>query len=162
MFVYTPNNTYEASYLLAGYSVTNKNYRRSFIRFNIPELSNCDIVRGELLLTTLACENGNTSEVQQVGVYQLLEPFGNTTLWNTCPQMKMPGCIETVSHFDAEYTWDITSMVKQWFQNPKSNYGVAILVENIQEGVESAKNFHSRRSPQHNRSPKLKIYYKNE
>ena len=158
--MYTPNNSYDASYLLVGYSVANKNYRKSFIRFNIPELSKCDIIRAELLLTTLSCGRDNTSEPQNVGVYQLLEPFGNNTLWNTSPQMKMPGCIETVSHFDAEYSWDITSMVKQWFLNPKSNFGIAVLLENVQEGVESAKNFHSRRYPQHNRSPKLKIYYK--
>lgn len=127
MFVYTPNNTYDDSYLLAGYSVANDNFRKSFIRFKIPELGNCSILRAELLLTTLSASSGNTSEAKQVDVYQLLEPFGNYTLWNTSPQMKMPGCIETVSHFDAEYTWDITSTVEQWIQNPKSNYGVLFL-----------------------------------
>ena len=77
MFVYTPNNTYDDSYLLAGYSVANDNFRKSFIRFKIPELGNCSILLAELLLTTLSASSGNTSEAKQVGVYQLLEPFGN-------------------------------------------------------------------------------------
>lgn len=33
------------------------------------------------------------------------------------------------------------------------------LAENVQKGVESAKNFYSSRAPQHNRTPKLKIVY---
>lgn len=45
---------------------------------------------------------------------------------------------------------DSKSKIKLWS---------AVLVENVQKGAESAKNFYSSRAPQHNLTPKLKIVY---
>lgn len=163
MFVYTPNNTYQSHYLLTGHSVANNNTRKSFIRYDLTHVVNPEMIaRAEILLTTMPANtsNGDNALPQQVGLYQLLAPFNVNTLWNSSPSAKMDGVITCVSHYDMQYSWDITNFVNDWITNPARNFGVCVLVENCANGVESAKSFHSLRSVQHNRTPQLRITMK--
>lgn len=127
-FVYTPNNSYIGNCLSTGFSVSNNNTRKSFIRYDLTHMlvNPEEIARAEILLTTMPANTaaGDNALTQQVGIYKLLAPFSVNTLWNSSPFMEMDGVITRVSHYDTQYSWDVTSFVKYWIANPMQNYGV--------------------------------------
>ena len=104
-----------------------------YVRFGtLPTLpSNAYLSEAKILLW-----NVMSSDERCVGVYEVTSAWDSTLTWNkhvstTNPQGQISDKMlsyATISDFK-EYSWDITSLVRKWYDNSASNYGVAFQYE---------------------------------
>ena len=97
------------------------------------------------------------------GVYQVTSDWDNTLTWDTAMNSTaMPGQISTEvldsNYVDTaeRYTWNITSLVKQWYSGDVPNYGVCWTTLN---GTNEVTTFSTSEASSTSARPKFIVYY---
>lgn len=99
------------------------NIQRSFVKFELPEMKTGDMVVGaRLVLASFAEDNKERS----IAVHKVLHPWSSSTInWNNKPLYEET--VQDICRYTADkakyITFDITRLVKDWYQNGK-NYGL--------------------------------------
>lgn len=97
--------------------------QRSFIKFDLPEMKTGDMVVGaRLVLASFAQDNKERS----IAVHKVLHSWDSATInWNNKPLYEET--VQDICRYTADkakyITFDITRLVKDWYQNGK-NYGL--------------------------------------
>ncbi|OMJ93636.1 hypothetical protein SteCoe_3332 [Stentor coeruleus] len=136
---FTPPET--NAWLYTGYSLPNKDMRRSFIRFdNLTCLNGKKIVKAYLRLTGWISSNSGRREVF---LHRVEQNYGKIQKWTDMPRFyPNPETSIIIGHSDEEsHSWDITFLVRNWVDKIYPNYGV-ILKQNDLPGEDSIKEYY--------------------
>jgi RHS repeat-associated protein len=110
---------------------------RTYIKFDLPQLSTGDMITGAQLDLQL-CSGVSKGSSNQVNVHKINQDYNPDTItWATQPSYDSK--IEALNVVNAsvnnDYSWDITSIVKQWYTQ-NQNYG--LMMEEDNDGNYSA------------------------
>jgi uncharacterized repeat protein (TIGR01451 family) len=104
--------------------------QRSLIQFNASQIPSGSTVRAATLSLYLsAATNGDSS--MNVSVYRLLSSWAENINWNQYENLafdrKPVAITQASSQFNRYVTWDITSLVQDWINNPNNNLGLLLV-----------------------------------
>jgi len=123
-----PNQTNDNSYLLeVGYgSISGIN--RTLIKFDIPSLTSADMVIDAKLYLSLYSANDN---VRQIDARNITSGWDSASVtWNTAPSYDTSR-IEDYQMVQgsaySDFAWDITKVVKNWYNTENSNNGIMLM-----------------------------------
>jgi len=118
-----PNSNFENSHMLKTGNSTG-GVHRSYIKFNLPTLTTSDMVINANLYMYLLTAN---SAFRQVNVHKVQGDWsGNSITWNNKPAYDTKVVdYQFVKDLEPYYTWDVTSIVKDWYTTG-NNYGLML------------------------------------
>ncbi|OMJ93635.1 hypothetical protein SteCoe_3331 [Stentor coeruleus] len=140
--------------LYTGYSIPNKNMRRSLIKFdNISILKGKKIIKAYLRLFGKARDSTTTPDPKEVFVHRVEQNYTNILKYTDMPIFDTkPEASTMVGETNEEiFIWDITLLVKNWVDGLYLNYGV-LLKQNDPYEQENTKLYYRTSKP-----PQLKV-----
>lgn len=131
--LFTPNQNYRETVLLdVGKSPINI-VARSYIKFDLPEITSADMVIDAEL--SLSLYEANAS-VNQINAHKVLGNWESSTItWNNAPAFdnKIDDYNNLSGVVGNRFSWKITDIVKEWYTTG-NNYGVVIKHNDEQTG----------------------------
>jgi YD repeat-containing protein len=128
-----PNQNNWQSILLGVGKGTSSGTTRSFVKFTLPQLTSADFIIKANLYLNLYTANYN---VRQINVHKVRQDWSSGSItWNNQPQFdssKIEDYQMVQGDAGALITWDVTSMVKGWY-DADANYG--LVLKNNDESV---------------------------
>lgn len=155
-FVQTSGDYTVVGHLITGYLAEFKNSRRTMIKFeNLTSLSGKKIVKAYLRLKGNGRPDKCTALPKEVFLHRIEEPYVNTIKWLEQPNFNpQPVTSIMVGETPEErFSWDITSLVKNWVDKKFPNYG--LLLRQYDPYQEESTKYYS----QNARSPILEVVY---
>lgn len=130
---------------------------RTLMRFNLKNLlSGAKITSANFRLSSHSNINGY-DHTAGVGVYPISKSWDTTTVtWNDQPTIE-PQVSSLNVTTDADYTYFITNLVKDWYSGKKANYG--FMLKNTDENVNRKMFWSSDYSADPLKKPKLSVNY---
>lgn len=147
-YLITTTNFIEDGYVYTGYSLPNKDMRRSLLKFgNITALNGKKIIKAYFRMAGWIASNSGKREVF---VHRFEQSYDNILKWTDMPKFyPNPETSIMVGHVDEEnYSWDVTFLVKNWVSKNYPNYGI-LLKQNDLPGEDSIKAYYSKSKPPH-------------
>jgi YD repeat-containing protein len=122
---YPTTNYYNTHILKTGYGSSSKT-NRTYMSFELPELSSADLITDAYLYLSLYSDNSSNA---QVNAHKVLEDWDTLTInWDNQPSFNQKS-IEDYQRINGvsgdTFTWNITDIVKEWYATG-NNYGLMI------------------------------------
>lgn len=134
----TSYNYHNTDYLFVGnHSTIGKT--RSLLKFNLPNIPN-----GKVTGATLGLYQSVTSNTTPINLHELTSTFSSKSVtWASQPKFNTSISASNNSASIGYSNFDVTSLVKQWYEKPESNYGMMLKYPDANEATVNRKSFYS-------------------
>ena len=134
---------------------------RSFIRFDLSSIPAGAAIEDATLLLYLTDWDRRYADETSISVTQVLAEWTEADInWNNQPDTYWPEALDSTLVTDVlgDYSWNVTSLVQSWVNEPSDNYGLMLFGE--ETGPLALRVFNSREYPKIP-LPRLRIRYIN-
>ena len=132
---------------------------RSFIRFDLSSIPAGAAIEDATLLLYLTGWDRRYADETSISVTQVLAEWTEADInWNNQPDTYWPEALDSTLVTDVlgDYSWNVTSLVQSWVNEPGDNYGIMLFGE--ETGPLALRVFNSREYPKLP-LPRLRIRY---
>jgi hypothetical protein len=135
----------------------------SLLQFDLSSIPSNVIITDAKLSLFYNSNSANAGQEGENACYlkKVISPWDETTVtWNTAPATTMDGAVSLSKSSSVNQDYpdiDITNLVKDWYSNPSTNYGV--MLELVNKTLYSSMKFCSSDASEFNKRPKLEICY---
>lgn len=124
---YPDSNASSQTYMLTGYD-SYTGTTRSLVKFYLPALPSDSKIESANF-NAYQTQSGTTNSA--IDLYRITKDWDSTVTWNTQPTIgSQPEATTTSNAVNAYWQWDMTQLVKDWYNGNQANFGFMLKQQN--------------------------------